>query len=109
MRYSYLDIRVEESKPYYRYNTDTFLNWDEEDYNDDRYWNWEKGKDGKFKYATDAYGEQILLAFTEEHPFYNWFKLVKYSYFGVYKSYACCKVVEEWFLRTYKPKGFKIP
>lgn len=114
MRYSFLDIRRNESHPNYRYSADTFTVWDEEEYTDDRYWKWKKGKDGKFKYSLDAPGKQILLAFTEDHPFYNWFKLIEYcadvdsDVFGKNRQYAACEVIEEWFIRTHNPKGFKI-
>lgn len=115
MRYSYLDIKTEESALLYRYSWDTILVWDEEEYNDNRYWKWQTGRDGNFKYSIDA-GHQIILAFTENHPFYNWFTLIEYKsnsnnkvLFGDQREYNPCQIVEQWFLKTYKPKGFFIP
>lgn len=112
MRYSILEINSSEYQPHYKYRWYTDQ-WDEKEYNDEAYWLWKKGKGGNYKYYMDR--EQIIVAFTENHPLYNWFILPifdeEYNFLAGWdeRSWKTCDAVYHWFIDNHKKPRVKKP
>ena len=112
MRYSTLIINLNEYQPQYMYRWSTDL-WIEQEYNDNSYWRWKNGKGGNYKYYMDR-GE-IVIAFTENHPLYNWFILpvfdANYDSAAGWggRSWETCNAVYHWFSDNHKKPRVKKP